>query len=80
MAIDQEVGGLAQVGEDAYCQVSPRGEGNQGIFVTPDGSVLIDGFIKYFNPLTSARVVAVFEQIQARRTLRRSSALRVLPR
>ena len=51
MTIDPDVGGLVEVGEDAYCQVSPRGEGNQGIFVTPEGSVLIDGFIKYFDPL-----------------------------
>ncbi len=49
MAIDPEVGGLVKVGEDAFCQVSPRGEGNQGIFVTPEGSVLIDGFIKHCN-------------------------------
>ena len=49
MAVDPKVGGLVKVGEDAYCQVSPRGEGNQGIFVTPEGSVLIDGFIKHCN-------------------------------
>lgn len=54
MAVDPEVGGLVQVGEDAYCQVSPRGEGNQGIFVTPEGSVLIDGFIKYCNALMAS--------------------------
>lgn len=49
MAVDPEVGGLVRVGDDAYCQVSPRGEGNQGIFVTSEGSVLIDGFIKHCN-------------------------------
>lgn len=49
--LDPEIGGLVRVGEDAYCQVGPRGEGNQGIFVTPEGSVLIDGFIKNFKPL-----------------------------
>lgn len=51
MAIDPNLGGLVKVGEDAYCQVSPRGEGNQGLFVTGEGSVLIDGYIKFMNPL-----------------------------
>ena len=49
MAVDPKVGGLVKVAEDTYCQVSPRGEGNQGIFLTQEGSVLIDGFIKHCN-------------------------------
>ena len=54
MAIDPDLGGLTKVGEDAYCQVSPRGEGNQGLFVTPEGTVLIDGYIRYFDRLTES--------------------------
>lgn len=49
MVVDPKVGGLVKVAEDAYCQVSPHGEGNQGIFVTAEGSVLVDGFIKHCN-------------------------------
>ena len=54
MAVDPEVGGLVELGEGAYCQVSPRGEGNQGIFVTAEGSVLVDGFIKHCNALMAS--------------------------
>lgn len=50
MPIDPDAGGLVKVGEDAYCQVSPRGEGNQGLLVTSEGSVLIDGYIKFVDP------------------------------
>lgn len=51
MAIDPEIGGLVDLGDDAYCQVGPRGEGNQGILVTSEGSVLIDGYIRNYAPL-----------------------------
>lgn len=51
MTIDPEVGGLVALGDDAYCQVGPRGEGNQGILVTSEGSVLIDGYIRNYAPL-----------------------------
>ena len=40
MSIDPEIGGLVALGDDAYCQAGPRGEGNQGILVTSEGSVL----------------------------------------
>ena len=51
MTIDPEIGGLVALGDDAYCQVGPRGEGNQGILVTSEGSVLIDGYIRNYAPL-----------------------------
>jgi cyclase len=51
VTIDSEIGGLVALGDDAYCQVGPRGEGNQGILVTSEGSVLIDGYIRNYAPL-----------------------------
>ena len=51
MTIDPEVGGLVELGDGAYCQVGSRGEGNQGILVTSEGSVLIDGYIQNYAPL-----------------------------
>jgi len=51
MAVDFENGGLVNLGADIYAQVGPEGEGNQGILVTGEGSVLVDGYVRNYTPL-----------------------------
>lgn len=47
----EEKGGLVRIGDDIYVQVGPRGESNQGIIITRQGIVLVDNYVRYYNPL-----------------------------
>jgi glyoxylase-like metal-dependent hydrolase (beta-lactamase superfamily II) len=47
-------GGLIRIGEGIYAQVGPRGESNQGIIRTSEGTILIDNYVRYYAPLTES--------------------------
>jgi len=54
MAEISETGGLVRIDDGIHVQVGPRGESNQGIIVTGQGTMLIDNYVRYYAPLMAS--------------------------